>query len=97
MPQSLLPKSLLPKTYCLDCPQVTTQSLLPGLPLLFAAFRHSALLLLGTETHTLWVLMCSTVAQVAARELRAAAKGGSSKLVAQHSAAWAQRTIQVEA
>lgn len=43
------------------------------------------------------LLMFSTVVQVAARELRAAAQGASSKLIAQHSAAWAQRTIQVEA
>ena len=35
------------------------------------------------------------LAQVAARELRLAAEGGSSKGLAQHSTAWAQRTIQV--
>lgn len=50
-------------------------------------------LLLHTQTHVNFFLEM----QVAARELRAAAQGGNSKLVAQQTTEWAQKTIQVDA
>lgn len=42
-------------------------------------------------------LMLACIAQVAARELRTVAQGGSNKLVAQQITVWAQWTNQVDA
>lgn len=56
--------------------------------------RHGSLGLLLVQNPMLCSLL---LVQVAARELRAAAQGGSSKLVAQQTTLWAQKTIQVDA
>lgn len=62
----------------------------PGLSLLC---QHGLGLLVCTESHGTFLF----VAQLAAQELRAAAQGGSNKLVAQQTTVWAQNIIQVGA